>query len=90
LTCPLGIGIIASMPVIGRTKEIEMKNKAHPIMIAAVKAVRPCERIAAARCAEVTFIKALRKLQQFADYSEQDNIEMAAQAAAAEIAFKFA
>lgn len=60
------------------------------VMITAVKAVQPSERRAAMLVAERTFLDALAQLRAWGDFSDADHIEMAADAAAAEVAFKFA
>ena len=56
-------------------------KKPHPAMIAAVRAVHPDNRMAAAILAELALLKALDKLS---------NVEMAAMAAASEVAYRFA
>lgn len=67
-----------------------MNLKPTPDMVSAVNAVRPTERRAAAKCAEWAFFRAYNRLAELGDFSEYDNIEMAGQAAAAEVAFRFA
>jgi hypothetical protein len=59
-------------------------------MISAVKAVQPSERRAAMLVAERTFLAALAQLRLWGDFSDAAHIEMAADAAAAEVTFKFA
>jgi hypothetical protein len=60
------------------------------IMIAAIKEVQPSERRAAMLLAERTFNNFLTKLREWGDFDEATHVEMAANAAAAEVAFKFA
>lgn len=59
-------------------------------MIAAVRAVRPQERVAAARVAERTFLSRLAVLRQWGDFSEEEHLIIAGKAAAAEVSFRFA
>lgn len=66
------------------------KIKAPAIMIAAIRHVQPGERAAAARFAETFYASALARLNAFGDFSAARNAEMAADATAAEIAFRFA
>ena len=67
-----------------------MQNKAPASMVAAIRKVRPCERKAAARYAEKFYARALARLNAFGDFSAARNAEMAAEATAAEIVFRFA
>ena len=67
-----------------------IKIKAPVAMIAAVKKVSPTDRIPAAALAESVFFTSLEKLRKFDDYPEATNIAMAGEAAAAEVAFRFA
>ena len=64
--------------------------KAPATMIAAVKKVSPADRLPAAALAESVFSTSLEKLHKFDDYPEAINVEMAGEAAAAEVAFRFA
>lgn len=66
------------------------KIKAPAVMIAAIRDVQPGERISAARYAEKFYARALARLNAFGDFSTERNAEMAAEATAAEIAFRFA
>jgi hypothetical protein len=59
-------------------------------MIAAVRAVHPSERRAAALVAERVFSDFLATLTAWDDFSPADHVEMAGDAAAAEVAFRFA
>lgn len=65
-------------------------KKPHPTMVAAVRAVRPEQRMMAAIIAELAFLKALDKLTKLGDFDQDANVEMAAEAAAAEVAHRFA
>lgn len=64
--------------------------KTPEVMILAVKAVQPSERRAAAQLAERVFFASLAKARAWGDFNDATNIELAANAAAAEIAFRFA
>lgn len=63
--------------------------KAPQAMIAAVKSVSPSNRLAAARLAEKTYFDYLDKLTMFGDFNHSTNMEMAADAAAAEVKYFF-
>lgn len=67
-----------------------MTIKATPAMIAAVRAVHPTERRAAAALAERVFFASLDSLRVWDDFTPAAHVEMAGQAAAAEVAFRFA
>jgi hypothetical protein len=67
-----------------------LKQKASPALVAAILRVQRSERIAAMQVAEKTFTEALSKLTEWNDFSHADHIEMAMEAAAAEVAYKFA
>lgn len=58
-------------------------------MIAAVKAVAPAHRLAAAQMAERVFADRLATLVAFDDFSAAENRALAAEAAAAEVAYRF-
>lgn len=64
--------------------------KTPEVMIQAVKNVHPAERRAAALLGERVFLAALAKFRVWADFDEATNVELAAEAAAAEIAYRFA
>lgn len=66
-----------------------IKPQAPASMVAAVRQVPPAQRLAAAQVAEKAFAAALTKLASFADFSEHQHRAMAAEAAAAEVAFLF-
>lgn len=66
------------------------KTKAPTAMIEAIRKVQPSERAVAARYAEKYFARSLAKLTAFGDFSAAQNVEMAANATAAEIEFRFA
>jgi hypothetical protein len=59
-------------------------------MIIAVKAVQLSERRAAAQLAERVFLASLAKACAWGDFNDATNIELAAEAAAAEVAYRFA
>jgi hypothetical protein len=65
-------------------------NKPTVSMIAAVRAVAPQERLAAAKLAEVTFFAAIARFTMFGDFDAATNREMAGDMAAAEVSFHFA
>ena len=64
--------------------------KTPEVMILAVKKVQPAERRVAALLGERVFFAALAKARIWADFDEATNLELAAEAAAAEIAYRFA
>jgi hypothetical protein len=66
------------------------KNKPSPALLAAIQAVQPSERCAAILVADKTFDTALSKLTAWGDFSHSDHVEMAMQAAIAEVTFRFA
>lgn len=65
-------------------------EKAPLAMIAAVRRVCLAERTQAIHLAEKVYHQHLTKLELFGDYGTDTNKEMAAQAAAAEVLFRFA
>lgn len=65
-------------------------NKPTPALLAAIHAVQPAERRAAVLVAEKTFAKALSKLTAWGDFSHKAHVEMAMDAAVAEVKFRFA
>ncbi len=64
--------------------------KAPAAMINAIRNVQPSERLMAARVGEAAYRRAFARLEAFGDFPSTQNREMAAEAAAAEIAFRFA
>lgn len=66
------------------------KMKPSPALIAAIQAVQPSERRAAVLVADRTFTNALAKLEAWGDFRHSDHVEMAMDAAIAEVAFRFA
>jgi hypothetical protein len=78
----------AKRPDNWRTEMTKMQVPAE--MIEAVKAVHPSERRTAMLVAERTFLNYLAKLREWGDFDEDTHVEMAAGAAAAEVAYKFA
>lgn len=65
------------------------KIAAPAAMIAAVEAVAQAHRLAAAQMAERVFADRLVTLVAFDDFSAAANRELAAEAAAAEVAYRF-
>jgi hypothetical protein len=59
-------------------------------LIAAINAVHPSEREGAIKVADATFAKSLAKLERWGDFSRAMHIDMAMDAAVAEIKFWFA
>jgi len=66
------------------------KHKPSPALLAAVLAVRPSERRAAIQVADKTFTNALAKLTAWGDFNHSTHIELANQAAIAEVTYRFA
>jgi hypothetical protein len=69
--------------------EAGQRYRAPTVMVAAVRAVPAAHRLAAMKLAEATFLAALAKLNSFDDFSRNVNAGMAADAAAAEVAYQF-
>ena len=59
-------------------------------LIAAINAVHPSDRAGAIKVADATFAKAFTKLEAWGDFSRAMHIDMAMDAAVAEIKFWFA
>lgn len=59
-------------------------------MIDAVRSVRPAQRVEAAFLAEKTYFESLVRLEEFGDFDSETNQKMAADAAAAELAYRYA
>jgi len=65
------------------------KHKPSAELIAIIQDVHPFERCEAILVADKTFNDALSKLTEWNDFSPSDHVEMAMQAAIAEVAFRF-
>ena len=65
------------------------KIQASFAMISAVKAVRPNQRLAAAKVAEMAYFTALDRLTRFDDFGDAENRRLAEEAAVAEISYQF-
>lgn len=63
--------------------------KAPAAMRAAVRNVQPSERDAARKVAETFYFSFLAQLNGFGDFTTSDNERLAAEAAAAEVVFRF-
>jgi hypothetical protein len=66
------------------------KIKAPAVMIETAKRIHKSERKQACRLMEKKFIETLKTLTLWDDYTHEQNIEMAAEAAAAEALYRFA
>ena len=64
--------------------------KAHEVMILAVKAVQPSERLQAAKFAERLFAQYFAIEMAHGEFDKATCIELAAEGAAAEVAYRFA
>jgi hypothetical protein len=58
-------------------------------MVKFIMTIRPENRLAAAKVAEMAFFSTLKKLAQFGDYSPAENNRLAEEAAIAEVAYRY-
>lgn len=65
------------------------KIKAPQILIDTVRRVNKSEQLDAAKVAVKTYFSFLEKLEDFGDFNRQTNEELAAEAAVAEVLFRF-